>query len=93
MKFVWNCELYFVFFLENTSSVELVDQNSSFDITPDSSQVVGVIELPHYQATETTGIPVKSAEKLDSIAQKLDLWISVASANEVIIQMYKKQVL
>ncbi|CAH2100536.1 unnamed protein product [Euphydryas editha] len=38
--------------------------HSSFDIIPHSSQVVGVMELPYDQATETTGISGISAEKL-----------------------------
>ncbi|CAG4952571.1 unnamed protein product [Parnassius apollo] len=45
------------------------------------------MELPYDQATETTAIPGISAEKLDSIAQKLDQLISVASANEVNIKV------
>lgn len=63
-----------------------MNQNDNFDI-PHSPQVVGVIELPYNQATETTGIQGICAEKLDSIAQNLDHLIGVASATEANIQV------
>ncbi|XP_041983125.1 uncharacterized protein LOC121736130 [Aricia agestis] len=65
---------------ENTSDVVLNNQNASIG-------AIEVIEIPYDQATETTGAPESNSEKQDNIAQKLDQLISVASANEINIQV------